>query len=291
MKRVAFLLCVWLPVWGCLGVALILASACGGQGAAVQGPGSGEQAARFQIKAVSVDGYNRRYALYVPADYDARKPWPLILFLHGWGERGNDGKRPTEVGLGPMVLRYPERFPALVVIPQLPRTQEGDALMDENFHVIQAADASGRVSEREVDIAIAKLARAYPRQDIEAVFQAVAEQYSVDTDRVYLTGMSLGGFAAWNFAVANPTRFAAMSIVSGGGDSRLASYLPQLPIRFAHGADDITVPPYSAQRLVRALQKGGGDVDITLYPGAAHEVWQEAYADEEWARWLFQQRL
>lgn len=270
--------------------ALFVVAGCGGSARESEAPVEKVEPPKFRVRTAGAGGV--RYAIYVPNEYDSRPDWPLIMFIHGWGERGSDGMAPTKVGIGPAVLADPERFPAIVVAPQVPRTLEGDAAMERHYQVIQSAVSADVVGETELDIATGGLARAgYPRNLLDAVFDDVAANFNVDEDRVYLTGISLGGIGAWSYAAANPTRFAALSIISGGGDASLAAYLPHVPIRFYHGAKDDVVPPFNAKRLTKRLRKAGGVADITLFPDRGHKVWDQVYADDVAVDWMLNSRL
>ncbi|MFM2124622.1 MAG: hypothetical protein RL328_1073, partial [Acidobacteriota bacterium] len=137
----------------------------------------------FINKTTTVEGATRRHVVYVPHDYDPAKAWPLILFLHGAGERGDDGLLQTEVGLPAAIRKHPERFPAIVVIPQCPADQFWDRILPELDAVMADAQAS----------------------------------YTIDPKRVYLTGLSMGGYGCWTWGADNVERFAAILPVCGGG--------------------------------------------------------------------------
>lgn len=218
------------------------------------------------------------YSVYVPRDFDRSKQWPVILFLHGAGERGTDGLRPTQVGIGSAIRIGADRIPAIVVFPQAP---------PEGRWLAQPADAA-----------------------IVALDHAIAE-FSGDPDRVYLTGLSMGGYGAWHLAMANPNRFAALVVVCGGllphetamsvrrspltmsaADpyAFTAKKLRHLPIRIYHGADDGVVPPAEGRQMAEALKREGANVKYTELPGVGHNSWDPAYGDDELWTWLFAQR-
>lgn len=198
------------------------------------------------------------YVVYVPRDYDPSQKYPVILFLHGAGERGNDGIRQTQVGIGAAIRTYPERFPCLVVMPQCP------------------ADRWWRGDE------------------LEAAYQCLMQtmrEFSCDPSRVYLTGLSMGGFGSWELGAKYPDTFAAMVPICGRGNPADAEKLKTMPIWVFHGEADTLVPPTFSREMVEALQKAGSTlVKYTELPGIGHNSWDPAYSSAEVIRWLLAQR-
>lgn len=233
----------------------------------------------FLDRAVTVAGRAYRYQVYVPTNYASSSDrWPAILFLHGAGERGSDGLLQTTVGLPTAIRRTPAAYPAIVVIPQLP---------SDSLWVGAPADAA-----------------------IAALDQTMRE-FRVDTSRVYLTGLSLGGNGTWNLAYRYPERFAAIAPVCGflsalPGISRLKLVVPvdsgdafaavarrigRLPTWIFHGEMDPAVPVAESRRAADALKAAGGDVRYTEFLGGGHNVWDETYGSKQFQEWLFAQRL
>ncbi len=210
------------------------------------------------------DGQEVKYALFVPHGYSADKPPPVILFLHGAGETGTDGKRQTQVGLGPVVRGREKTFPFLVVFPQAQRREQ---------NLVQ----TWWPGKKEGDRALAILAE-------------VQKEYKTDPQRVYLTGISMGGFGTWALAQKYPDRWAAIAPVCGGGDPSQAGRIKDLPCWCFHGADDPVVPAQLSRSMVEALQKAGGHPKYTEYPGVQHESWKPAYATDELYDWLLKQK-
>ena len=203
-----------------------------------------------------------RYQLYEPPGTAA--PLPVILFLHGRGESGTDGVAPTTVGIGPAIRRNPERFPALVVFPQ----------------------ASHGYGWRGLNM----------RDAIAALDDAI-KTHDVDEDRVYVTGISMGGYGAWAAALAQPERFAAIVPVCGGLDHTLGITIPDAATRIAripqwvfHGEADNIVPVTESRAMVDALRTAGCEVRYTEYPRVRHNSWDPAYAEPELMPWLLAQR-
>ena len=219
------------------------------------------------------------YVVYVPRNWTPTQRWPVILFLHGAGERGNDGLRPTQVGIGTAIRFRPERAQAIVVFPQAPN--------DERW-IGAPADAAMR-----------------------ALDEAIAE-FSGDPNRVVLTGLSLGGYGTWHLALAHPHRFASLVPVCGGivpaGSATsvrqspltmnasdphafTAQQLRHIPIWIFHGADDTVVLPSESRKMYDALRAAGADVRYNELAGVGHNAWDAAYGDDALWGWMFNSRL
>jgi predicted peptidase len=220
-------------------------------------PGYAEEPTGFLNKTVTTHGEARSYVLYVPKDYTRSKAWPVILFLHGAGERGDDGLKQSEVGIGAAIRMGSDRFPALVVMPQCkPDKRWADEMVD---YALNALDQT-------------------------------LKHYSVDKNRLYLTGLSLGGFGSWTIATAHPDMFAAVVPICGGGDpEQAAQKLKDEPIWVFHGGADPVVSVDQAHRMVDALKAAGSSIKYTEYPDVGHNSWDKAYAETELTDWLFAQ--
>jgi predicted peptidase len=197
--------------------------------------------------------------VYVPREYTPKQKWPVILFLHGAGERGNDGFAQARVGIGPELWAHPERFPCLVVMPQAPR--------------------EGRWSGPWNDLALRAV-------------DDVVRKYHGDRDRLYLTGLSMGGFGSWEIAAAHPDKFAAVIPICGRGrPAEMASALKSLPIWVFHGDADTAVPVQSSRDMVEAIKSAGSTtIQYTEFPGVGHNSWDTAYRDPKVIEWLLAQR-
>jgi predicted peptidase len=231
----------------------------------------------FLDRSITVAGRSYRYQVYVPADYQMKSSWPAILFLHGAGERGDDGLFQTNVGLGPAIRRNPARYPAIVIFPQVPRDS-------------QWVGAPG-------DMAVAAL-------------QQTMKEFKVDPTRVYLTGLSMGGHGTWYVAYRHPQLFAAVVPICGWvrdfprfrgsvpvvpGDSAavmssLAQRLAKVSVWIFHGEMDQVVPVSGSREPAAALKAAGVDVRYTELLGVDHNSWDAAFASEEFTRWLFAQQ-
>ena len=231
----------------------------------------------FLDRSITVSGKSYHYQVYVPADYASKPTWPAILFLHGAGERGDDGLLQTNVGLAPAIRQNPARYPAIVVFPQVPR--------DSQWVGTPA------------DMAVAAL-------------QQTMREFHVDPTRVYLTGLSMGGHGTWYIAYRHPEMFAAVVPICGWirefamfrgsvpvipGDSAqvmtlLAQRLGKIPIWIFHGEVDQVVNVNGSREPAAALKAAGADVRYTELLGLNHNAWDAAYGSDEFVKWLFAQQ-
>jgi predicted peptidase len=196
------------------------------------------------------------YLLFLPEDYGKkRQQWPLIMFLHGAGERGSDLNK-VKVHGPPKIVENKKDFPFIVVSPQCP---EEDWWTDKIEVLINLLD------------------------DIVA-------RYKVDTERIYLTGLSMGGFGTWSLASEYPERFAAIAPICGGGNRIMALRLEDMPVWVFHGAKDQAVPLEESEEMVEALRSRGGNVKLTVYPDAGHDSWTETYNNQKLYDWFLEHR-
>ena len=210
-------------------------------------PASPQQEKSFE-KEVKVT-VKLNYLLYLPEGYGtSAKSWPLILFLHGAGESGSDLAMVKKHG-PPKILETKKDFPFIVVSPQSP-------------------------------------GRGWNPDTLSALLDDVVSNYRVDKDRIYLTGLSMGGYGTWGLAAAHPERFAAIAPICGGSNVRDAAKLKALPIWVFHGAKDNTVPIARSEEMVKALKDVGAEVKFTVYPEAGHDSWTETYDNPELYSWM-----
>lgn len=211
----------------------------------------------FFLKTLSTQQGDRKYTLYVPTSYDGSKPMPVVLFLHGSGERGTDGVKPAQTGIGPAVLLNKDAFQAIAVIPQARTTW-----------------AAGS------DDAKAAL----------AALDAVMKDYRTDPKRVVLTGLSMGGHGAWEMAAAEPGRFAAVVPICGGGRVETAKSLATLPVWAFCGDADRESTVLNLRAMVEAINTAGGHARLTEYRAVGHNSWDRAYDSPELITWLLGQK-
>ena len=261
------------PATACLGLLLILMTAC--TTTAPANP-TGE----FVAREVTLDGKAYRYQVFVPAARFRHGRTPVVLFLNGSGERGSDGVKQTQAGLGPYLRQHADTFPAVVVFPQAPDDTEW-------------TESAGPIAFAALDAAL--------------------REFDGDPDRVSLTGMSMGGYGTWELALQQPHRFAALVPVCGGltvdwkdtrpgmrahsvGDATdpfaaAAQRLKDVPVWIFHGGRDDVVPPSQSRRMDAALKTAGArDARYTEFPDANHNSWDAAYAHAPMWDWLFAQR-
>jgi predicted peptidase len=202
------------------------------------------------------DGKEAKYVLFVPRGYKGDKAYPLILFLHGSGERVGGTKEPVEVGIGSAIKKREKDFPCLVIFPRAEKTWRADS-------------ADGK--------------RAL------AILEEVEKEYKIDGKRVYLTGLSMGGYGTWSLAVAKPDKWAAIVPICGSGDPSKAAKIKGVPCWCFHGDADKAVKVESSRKMIAALKEAGGDPKYTEYPDVGHNSWDKAYATKELYEWLLKQ--
>jgi predicted peptidase len=215
----------------------------------------------IEKKFKNADGSESPYTIFVPKNYDAKKPGPAMLFLHGAGETKGGAKKPVEVGIGPAIKKREDKFPFLVVIPQ-----------SEKRTWMAGSDDAKRAM---------------------AIFDEVLKEYPSDPKKLYLTGLSMGGFGTWSNAAADPKKWAAIAPICGGVPAakveETAKALKDMPIWNFHGDADTAVKVDFSRTLVDALKKQGNIIRYTEYPKVGHNSWDQAYATEELYEWLLKQ--
>lgn len=234
----------------------------------------------FLNRSLKSGGARFKYQVYVPAGWNKRTKWPVVLFLHGAGERGDDGLLQTEVGLGAAIRRHVDRFRCLVVFPQC-RPDSWWTAPEMEAQALKALDLTIR-------------------------------EFNCDPSRVYLTGISMGGYGSWDIAQKHAGKFAAIAVVCGGikvppavkapeagavaesaGNpyAAAAKRIGSAPVWVFHGAADSIVPVTESHKMAEAIRAAGGAVKYTEYPGVGHNSWDRAYSDSGFMPWLLAHRL
>ncbi|MCP4169145.1 MAG: prolyl oligopeptidase family serine peptidase [Fuerstiella sp.] len=198
-------------------------------------------------------GVQLNYLLALPKDYTQQKSWPLVLFLHGAGERGDELKLVKKHG-PPKLIDNGKAFPFIVVSPQCPKDVWWEPI------------------------------------ELTALLDEIIKNNNIDEDRIYVTGLSMGGFGTWRLAAHSPDRFAAIAPICGGGEPYWARRFPHLPTWAFHGAKDRVVPLERSQEMIDAVKKNGGLPKLTVYPEAGHDSWTETYNNPQLYEWLLAQK-
>ena len=212
------------------------------------------------------------YRVLKPETIVPNQKYPLVIFLHGAGERGNDNR--VQLKHGVFELCCPQRrlkFPCYMIAPQCPKDQVWAV-----FNWKNSQDPSSEAMSRSLELTL------------KVVDQWIQEA-PIDSDRVYITGLSMGGYGTWDAIARRPDFFAAAMPICGGGNPSTADKIKHIPIANFHGADDTVVPPERSRDIIQAIREAGGDPKYVEYPGVAHDSWKPAYASEENWQWLFDQ--
>jgi predicted peptidase len=210
---------------------------------------AGEVSGAFSTSVTRTHTY--KYLLVLPEAYDPAEKLPLILALHGSGERGDDlGKVKKH---GPLKRIQAEGMRAIVLAPQCPKDEW------------------------------------WIPEVLSGLLDEVERKYPVDKSRIYLTGLSMGGYGAWALAAYAPNRFAAVAPICGGGNPEDARKLVGTPVWAFHGSKDTAVAPAKGQAMIDSLREAGGDPKFTLYEGVGHDSWTQTYEDAAFYEWMFAQ--
>lgn len=227
---------------------------------------NGERQGSVESRIVRVDSDEFTYQVYLPATLQSEEKLPLIIFLHGIGQRGSGGFVPAKGAGGALVRHYLAQVPAIVLLPQC---RSGSYWSDS-------------VMERMVMRSLAQ----------------TVEEFGADANRVYLTGVSMGGYGVWYLAARRAGKFAALVSICGGspftrGDrfDSIVRNVGKTPAWLFHGADDKIVPVSESRQIVAALEAGGSVVKYSEYPNVGHNVWLNALGEKDLMPWLFAQKL
>lgn len=218
------------------------------------------------VRSVEVGRASYSYQVYVPRSMQGKQNPPVIVFLHGIGQRGTGGFLPTQGTAAAMMRHYLEQVPAIVLLPQCRKgSYWSDPVMD---------------------------------QMVMGAIEKTASEFGADSERLYLTGVSMGGFGAWHLASEHPGRFAALVSICGGSPLRegdrfagIARRVGKTPAWLFHGTADRVVPVSESRQMVEALHAVKGNVRYSEYEGVGHNVWFKAFAEKELMPWLLAQRL
>jgi predicted peptidase len=220
------------------------------------------------IRAAHDDGTTSdlrlRYMLFVPEDYQTGgEPWPLLLFLHGYGECSDTDLDLVKIHGPAKIVESRPDFPFVLVTPQ-------HRLFAREMKMIKAA---------------------WKPDELIQLLDHVSKHCNIDAARVYVTGLSMGGYGTWRLAAAHPERIAAAVPICGGGEPEtMAAGLRSVPIWAFHGAKDSIVPLSESEKMVEAVRNAGGDVRFTVYPDVEHDSWVKTYGNQAVYDWLLSHR-
>ena len=220
-------------------------------------------------------GIDLPYRFLLPDTLPAGRHFPLVLFLHGAGERGDNNRSQLRHGVRRFAL--PESraaHPAFILVPQCPAGEGRNA----GYWLGRHPKAKGRDDVNGAGDMLAMLLQ---------LTAAILERYPVDPQRIYVTGISMGGFATWALMAMRPDLFAASVPVCGGGDPGWAPRMKDIPVWAFHGAEDNVVPVEYTRRMVESLRAAGGNPKYTEYAGTGHDSWTPAYEEPDLLDWMF----
>ncbi len=199
--------------------------------------------------------FNFGYLKYLPKGYDENKKYPLVIFLHGAGERGQDLENVAKHGYMKYVKSESKEYPFIFIAPQCPENKYWGCYAES----------------------------------LIAFLDYIEQSLPVDKDRIYLTGLSMGGTGTWMLAMADPDRFAAIVPVCGSGVCWNGGSIAKIPVYAYHGDCDDIVPIYESVTMIRAINKTGGNAKLKICYGVGHNAWDFAYTDEKLLEWLLKQ--
>jgi len=221
----------------------------------------------------SAAGKKLLYRLFKPSGYDDKQKYPLVLFLHGAGERGDDNQAQTKNGVR-FFLQNQAKYPCFIIAPQCPgKFQWVDTPWGALKHTMPAQPTE-------------------PMQSTIELLPALQKEFAaIDLKRLYVTGLSMGGFGTWDLVSRFPKKFAAAVPICGGADEAQAPQIAKVPVWVFHGGADDVVKTVRSRNIVAALKAAGGSPKYTEYPGVGHGSWDQAYGESELFPWLFSQKL
>lgn len=227
---------------------------------------------RFSYEKYIQDGDTLLYRQLYP-DYDTIRKYPLVIFLHGSGERGNDNEAQLKWGVENFATdEMMKLHPAFVIAPQCPNNQGWSNFSNTNQGNMMLKPTPSKSMEMVIEL-----------------IRKVEKNFPVDTNRIYITGLSMGGFGTYDAIERYPKMFAAAVPVCGGGDVSKASEIAKIPIWIFHGSEDAAVNPQYSLDMAEALRKAGAHPGLTMYPETGHFSWIAAYSDPAMMAWLFRQ--
>jgi predicted peptidase len=236
----------------------------------------------YEKKEFISGGDTLRYRILYPLNYDATKKYPLVLFLHGAGERGNDNEAQLKHGgklFADSAMR--QKFPAIVVFPKCPQ-EDWWARVTHDPNKKDSLGSFGFVSDQPIGKNLGLVSQ---------LLDTLAASGTINTKKMYLAGLSMGGMGTFELLWRKPNFFAAAIPICGGGDpQKVTIYARKFPIWIFHGGSDPVVSVSNSRLMNNALKAAGAKVKYTEYPGVGHNSWDNAFAEPELLPWLFKQK-
>ena len=229
----------------------------------------------FMARKFENNGFVLPYRIYIPKNYDCGECYPLLVFLHGAGERGNDNEKQIKLFVQDLFddVESPV-YDSIVLVPQCPEDSQWVLTPWTENYVIDETPESPAL------------------ETLCMLIDECRDFYNIDDDRMYVTGLSMGGYGTWDLLSRHGARFAAGIPICGGGDPSYANLLKRIPIRTYHGSEDESVPVSNTRQMFAAIKRAGGElIDYTEFDGCGHNVWDMVYTDREVIDWLYSQDL
>ncbi len=227
----------------------------------------------YEARVFHRNGATLPYRLLRPLDTSPSQRVPMVVFLHGAGERGIDNDKQLVHGMADFAsVDVRQKYPCFVIAPQCPED-------DQWVATPWSADAHTMPKT--------------PTKSLQLTLELISQlqsEFPIDKQRIYITGLSMGGFGVWDALQRHPDLFAAAVPICGGGDNALADKIAHIPIWAFHGEADTAVKPLRSRDMIAALQAAGGMPRYTEYPGVGHNSWAPTYANRDMFAWLFAQK-
>ena len=274
------------------GVLLVLTQACLLAPANAQDPLSPLLARSF----ADVSGLNLPYRLLVPKNYDPTQKYPLVLFLHGGGDRGTDNRAPLlneTFALNLLNASVQSAHPSFFLVPQAPISVLGGDPRGEYWvnNYQDNLDGTLHAGWTPDTYKIADYPSSTSLSAVRNLIPALLSEFAIDSDRLYATGWSMGGDATWDLLMRNPGLFAAGAPIAGVGDPTQATNLAHTPLWVFQGAQDQAASPSGSQKMVAAIRAQGGNIRYTEFADGTHYIGERAYNEPGFVDWLFSQSL
>ncbi len=241
---------------------------------------AGDKVSFLKKQFTSGSGYKLNYRVLYPLNYSPEKQYPVILFLHGAGERGDDNEAQLLHG-GDMFASYENQtqYPAIIIAPQCPK--------DESWSAYRKPDQNDGKRYYPLNASATPAMKA-----VKELLDSYINKGIVDTKRIYVTGLSMGGMGTFDIVCRYPNLFAAAAPICGGANlQRLENFKGKTAFSLYHGAEDETVDPQFSRDAYTSLQKAHAEVRYKEYPGVKHNSWDNAFAEPDYLSWMFQHHL